>query len=68
MAWDGSYKAPKKKFRVIGEDKFRMPPQEYFVGDFPDLETGKDAAKEQAGPMNPAYVYDDGGEEVALFE
>jgi hypothetical protein len=67
MTWDGSYKAPKENFRVIGEDKFRMPPQEYFVGDFPDLDAAKIAAKEQAGPMNPAYVYDDSEKLIETF-
>jgi hypothetical protein len=58
------YKAPKDKFRVIGEDAFEMPPREYFVGDFPTLKAAEKIAKREGGTMNPATVYDDKGNEV----
>ena len=41
MKWDGSYKAPANQFRVIGVDTFPWPPEEYFLGDFIDLEAAK---------------------------
>ena len=36
-AWDGSEKAPTGMYRVIGTDDFPFPPEEYWIGDFADL-------------------------------
>ena len=58
-------KAPKGKFRVIGEDTFPIPPEPYVVGDFKDLESAKVAAKElDSKEMRRGYIYDDSGVEI----
>ncbi len=64
--WDGGYKAPKGLFRVIGEDTFPTPHEEYFVGDYEDLESAKDAVKEEDGPMTCVTVFDDHGQELSI--
>lgn len=61
MAWDGKHKAPKGKFRLIGEDTFKIPPEDHLVGDYDSLKAATDAAKKQAGPMHPVLIFDDTG-------
>ena len=55
------YSAPKNQYRVIGIDSFNFPFEEYWVGDFKDLESAQAAALQEAGPMNPVVIYDHHG-------
>ncbi len=63
LASEGKLTAPLGKFRVIGVDLFEAWDADYLVGDFEDLETALEAAKQRNHPekMNVAYVYNDSG-------
>lgn len=65
--WDGKRAAPKGQFRVIGEDEFEMPPEEYWVGDYAAFDEAKDAARREAGEMNSVMVYDEAGKAKFLI-
>jgi hypothetical protein len=59
-------KAPKGSFRVIGKDTFPLPPEEYLVGDFPDLASAMKMSQEVLNrPMYEVYIYDDTGADVS---
>jgi hypothetical protein len=57
-------KARKGKFLVVGEDAFRMPPEEFKIAEVDSIEEAKAAAEEECGSMTPVTVYDDQGNEV----
>ena len=58
---DTELKAPKGKFRVVGVDTFPIPPEDYLIGDFDNLEAAKLAAQKVGGEMSMAYVYSENG-------
>ena len=57
-------KAPKGKFRVVAEDTFPWPPEEYLVGDFSTLKQAKKAADKERGPFSVAAIFDEIGKRV----
>ena len=62
--WNGSNKAPKNRFRVIGSDTFPWPHEDYWIGDVADLSQAKELAKAEARSMNSILVFDEAGKVV----
>jgi hypothetical protein len=59
--WDGSNKAPKGMHRVIGCDDFPFPPEDYWIGDYADLDEARDLAKTRTESMNSVHLYEKRG-------
>ena len=64
--WDGSEKAPTGMYRVIGTDDFPFPPEDYWIGDFADLNEAKNLASARTQPMNSVHIYDEKGKVMLL--
>lgn len=60
-AWDGSYKAPKGSLRVIGEDTFSWPHEEYWIGDFDDADNAAKAVKKELESKAFITIFDSEG-------
>ncbi len=52
---------PAGHFRVIGCDTFPWPPEDYYVGDYPDFESAMAAAQQERQDMTTVSIYDDRG-------
>jgi hypothetical protein len=59
--WDGSNKAPKGQYRMIGTDTFPWPHEDYWIGDFASLPEAKELANTRSESMNVVAVYDENG-------
>jgi len=59
--WDGSNKAPKGQYRMIGTDTFSWPHEDYWIGDFASLPGAKEYASSHSESRNSVAVYDENG-------
>ena len=55
------YAAPGGKFRLIGDDKFVWPPEEYVIGDYDHKEQAFEEADNRRQPGTIVRVYKDKG-------
>lgn len=59
--WNGSNKAPKGQYRVIGTDTFSWPHEDYWIADCATLPQAKELASSRSESMNDVAVYDENG-------
>jgi len=61
-------KAPKGKFRVIGNDHFPFPNEEWHEGDFDTLEEAKAHTSSEAQALTSFDIHDDRGKRLYTQE